>query len=116
MGERQDIPTFTRSVPASRVAGALEIFEDMVVFPSRQSRPPKFFALRAMIWRVYVSVWGLGGALLVRWFKMVEEMVPGLHAGTPHQHHVSLRGFERTTPSRVRVLIRESIEPYSGDG
>ena len=52
LGERQDIPTFTRSVPASRVAGALEIFEDMVVIPSRQSRLPKFFALRAIIWGV----------------------------------------------------------------
>ena len=52
LGERQDIPTFTRSVPASRVAGALENFEDMVVFPSRQSRLPKFFALRAIIWGV----------------------------------------------------------------
>ena len=32
-------------------------------------------------------------------------MVPGLHAGTPH--HVSLRGFERSHPQLVCVLIRE---------
>ena len=31
-------------------------------------------------------------------------MVPDLHAGTPH--HVSLRGFERTTPSCARCCER----------
>ena len=32
-------------------------------------------------------------------------MVPVLHAGTPHR--VSLRGFERSHPQLVCVLIRE---------
>jgi len=32
-------------------------------------------------------------------------MVPVLHAGTPHR--VSLRGFERSPPQLVCVLIRE---------
>ena len=36
-------------------------------------------------------------------------MVPVLHAGTPHR--VSLRGFERSHPQLVCVLIREA-----GDG
>ena len=62
LGEMTGYSTFTRSVPASRVAGALEIFEDMVVSPSRQSRPPKFFARtrrRRMIYLGrYVSGWG----------------------------------------------------------
>ena len=34
-----------------------------------------------------------------------DEMVPVLHAGTPHR--VSLRGFERSHPQLVCVLIRE---------
>ena len=33
-------------------------------------------------------------------------MVPVLHAGTPHR--VSLRGFERSHPQLVCVLIREN--------
>ena len=34
-------------------------------------------------------------------------MVPVLHAGTPHR--VSLRGFERSHPQLVCVLIREMV-------
>ena len=37
-------------------------------------------------------------------------MVPVLHAGTPHR--VSLRGFERSHPQLVCVLIREMGSAY----
>ena len=43
---------------------------------------------------------------LNRRLERVKELVPDLHAGTPH--HVSLPGFERTTPSCAR--------PHQGDG
>ena len=38
-------------------------------------------------------------------------MVPVLHAGTPHR--VSLRGFERSHPQLVCVLIREMPDGYA---
>ena len=39
-------------------------------------------------------------------------MVPVLHAGTPHR--VSLRGFERSHPQLVCVLIRECADREMG--